>query len=149
MSKALPLAALLIGTLAGCGESSRSPTVSVEHAWVRLAAVKGRPAAGYFTLHANRRPMHLISVSSPQVRRIELHDSSMDGKKMRMEMLTNQPFERDDMRFEPGGKHAMLFDIDRKLKPGDKIALTFTFDPAPPVTVAADVVAAGDEEPGR
>ncbi len=47
------------------------------------------------------------------------------------------------MKFEPGGRHAMLFDIDPAVRAGDKIPLTFTFEPAPPVTVEAEVRAAG------
>jgi hypothetical protein len=54
---------------------------------------------------------------------------------------------RGELVFEPGGRHAMLFGISPKVKPGDRIALTFSFNVAPPITVEAQVVAAGGEGP--
>jgi len=48
------------------------------------------------------------------------------------------------LAFAPGGRHAMLFDIDPTLRGGDTVPLVFTFDPAPPVTVEAEVRSAGD-----
>jgi copper(I)-binding protein len=45
----------------------------------------------------------------------------------------------DRLTFKPGGKHAMLFGLDPALKPGAKVSLTFTFEPAPPVKVEAIV----------
>ena len=55
---------------------------------------------------------------------------------------------RGELVFEPAGRHAMLFGINARVKPGDKIPLTFSFNVAPPVTVEAQVLAAGDEAPG-
>jgi copper(I)-binding protein len=52
-----------------------------------------------------------------------------------------------DLVFEPGGRHAMLFGIAPRVKPGDRIPITFSFNVAPPITVEAEVRAAGDEAP--
>jgi copper(I)-binding protein len=41
----------------------------------------------------------------------------------------------------------MLFGISPRVKPGHRIALTFSFNVAPPITVEAEVRAAGDEAP--
>jgi hypothetical protein len=48
------------------------------------------------------------------------------------------------LEFKSGGKHAMLFGIGKSVRPGDRIPLTFTFDPVPAVTVEAEVRAPGD-----
>jgi hypothetical protein len=145
MSKACTAALLLtLLALPACDRGNEAPRVEVDDAWVRLPAVKGRPGAAYFRLEANSRPMHLVSVSSPQVRRIELHESGGEGSKAKMTKLENPFFERNTMEFRPDGRHAMLFDIAKGVKPGDKITLTFTFDPAPPVTIEAVAKAAGE-----
>jgi hypothetical protein len=139
------LIAAACAALAGCdGRTSSQPRVTVETARVQLPLARGRPGTAYFTLETNSRPMQLVGLSSPQVKRIELHDSRDDKGVMRMEKLDTLPFERDELAFEPGGKHAMLFGIAPSVKAGDRISLSFTFDPAPPVTVEAEVVAAGD-----
>ena len=38
--------------------------VTVDHGWVRLPVVAGRPAAAYFTLHGGKQGAILIAVSS-------------------------------------------------------------------------------------
>jgi copper(I)-binding protein len=59
--------------------------------------------------------------------------------------LRNATFAPDaPLVFEPGGRHAMLFDLDPALRPGGRVALTFRFEPAPPVTVEAEVRGPGD-----
>lgn len=139
---AAPVALLF---LAGCDTAPKAPEVAVKEAWVRLPAVAGRPGAAYFTLESNASPMKLVSVASPDVERIELHDSMSEGGMMKMAPLTDTAFPAGGtMKFEPGGKHAMLFGIDPKIQPGGKIRLTFTFDPAPAVTAEAEARAAGD-----
>lgn len=131
-------AAASLLALAGCDSGPPGPNVSVEEAWVQLPAVPGRPGAAYFTLVANEGPARLVSVSSPRVQRIELHGTSTENGVARMRPLENPAFPDDlELVFAPGGNHAMLFELDPALKPGDRIPLTFTFDPAPPVTVDA------------
>jgi len=137
------LGTALLLTLSACDCQPPEPQVTVEEAWVQLPAVPGRPGAAYFTLGTNNDPTKLVAVSSPRIERIELHDSVMDGGVMRMTPLEGAVFSDDILRFAPGGKHAMLFGIDPALKTGDRIALTFTFEPAPPVTAQADVRAFG------
>ena len=137
-------------SLASCGDrTSSQPRVAVEGARVQLPLARGRPGTAYFTLETNSRPMHLVAISSPQVKRIEIHDSRMEGNVARMEKLENPAFERDEMAFGPGGRHAMLFGIAPSVKVGDKVSLSFTFDPAPPVTIEAEVVAPGDAHQGH
>ena len=130
------MAALLI---AGCGDS---PPAAVEDAVVRLPVIQDRPGVAYFTLRANRLPMRILGVSSPQIQRIELHDSTMAGNVMRMGPLLDRDLAPDgEKTFAPGGPHAMLFGIDPSVRPGGTVSLTFDFDNAPDVTVDAPVAA--------
>lgn len=136
-------------TLAGCNRAPAEPRVTVADAVVTLPAVPGRPGAAYFTLRTNRSPTTLVSVTSPLAQRIELHQSSEKG----MSKITSPEdlsFSGNGrLEFEPGGKHAMLFGIDNSVKVGDRVPLTFTFDPVPAVTVEAEVRAPGDAHSGH
>ncbi len=134
----LPLAALL----AAC--SPGEPAVTVTDAVVRLPAVAGNPGAAYFTLHANRTPMRILGVTSPQIQRIELHESEMQGGRMRMGPLEDNSFTAEGVKvFEEGGPHAMLFCINPAVRPGGTVRLTFDVDNAPDVTMDVPVETAG------
>jgi copper(I)-binding protein len=119
--------------------------VTVRNPVVTLPAVPGRPGAAYFTLTSGAVASRLIAIDSPKVGRIELHESMSQGGMMRMAPLTDASFSPDaPLRFEPGGRHAMLFDIDPSVRVGDHIRLTFRIDNAPPVTAEAEVRGPGD-----
>jgi copper(I)-binding protein len=134
--------------LAGCDRPPPDGTVRVSDAWVRLPAAKSRPGGAYFRMEAGSEGTRLLGVSSPSVRWIELHETSMNGSKARMKQRKDVEFpSRGELVFEPGGRHAMLFGIDARVKAGDRIPLTFSFNVAPPITVEAEVRAAGDEAP--
>jgi copper(I)-binding protein len=121
----------------GSGESG-APRVTAEHAVVTLPAAAGRPGAAYFQLETNRAA-RLVSVTSPSARRIELHEEGMRPAAA-FELKPDAP-----LHFRPGGRHAMLFELDPALRPGGKVTLTFTFEGGPgPVTVEADLRAPGD-----
>lgn len=137
----LILATTLVLALAACGQApAPGPQVGVEDAFVTLPAVRSRPGAGYFTVRAGSEPTRLTGVASPRVQRIELHDMTMAGGVMQMGPLRDTRIPaKGALTFAPGGKHAMLFGIDPALKPGDRLALTFSFEGAPAVTVQAEV----------
>ena len=137
----MALAACL--ALAGCDGKAG---VSIADAEVRLPVVAGRPGALYFTATGAGRPTRLVSVSSPKIEKIELHESMMHGGMMTMAPLAEVPLPASGkLAFAPGGKHGMLFGIDPALKPGDTVQVSFAFNSAPPVTVQAAVTAIGGE----
>ena len=140
-----PAALLFLLLAAGCERPPVEPRVTVEHAVLTLPAVPGRPGAAYFTLRTNHDPTRLLGVTSPRIGRIELHESVEEGGISRMVPLRDASFSPGSpLAFEPGGRHAMLFDIDPSLRAGDRVALTFSFEPAPAVTVESEIRAAGD-----
>ena len=126
---------------AGCDQGPPpGPAVEAEDAVVTLPAIEGRPGAAYFTLRTNNDPMRLLSMASPKVQRIEPHETREENGVSKMAPIKDGSFpSAGELEFRPGGRHAMLFGIDPALKAGDRIPLTFTFDPAPPVTVEAEV----------
>jgi len=132
----------LIALSTACGQGD--PKVNVTDAVVRLPAVQGNPGAAYFTLRANKTPMRLLGVSSPQIQRIELHESEMAGGRMRMGPLEDNSFGAEGVKtFEEGGAHAMLFNINPAVQPGGTLRITFDFDNAPDVTMDVPVESAG------
>jgi copper(I)-binding protein len=145
-----PVFAVLAGAAlaAACDRPPPDGTVRVNDVWVRLPAVKSRPGGAYFRMEAGSEGTRLVGVSSPAVRWIELHETKMAGTTANMKQRKDVEFpSRGELVFEPGGRHAMLFGISPRVKAGDRIPLTFSFNVAPPVTVEAEVRAAGDEDP--
>lgn len=142
------LAALLLGgTLAACDTPQ---AVEIDHVWVRLPAVPGRPAVAYFKLHGGPIPQTLIGVSADAALRTELHASMAKGSVMTMAPLGRIEIPaKGEIAFAPGGRHAMLFGVNPAYKPGSKMVLTFTFAGGTRMTSNAPVLAAGDPAPGE
>ena len=146
-SSSLPVLALL-GALAGC-HRGLGPLPTVDHAWVRLAAVPGRPSAAYFTLHGGTGPARLVAVASPDAGDIELHDSMTNAGGM----MTMTPLDGVDVApggtvaFAPGGKHAMVYGLAPGIAPGGRVKLSFRFAKGQPAVLDARTVGAGDPSP--
>ena len=121
---------------ASCGQKE---TLPVTDATVRLPAVAGNPGAAYFTVHGGDKDGRLVSISSPQAGRIEMHDVKMEGGMMTMTPIDNGLAipKGATIKFETGGRHAMLFDMTPGLKAGDKVTLTFSFADGRKVSVNA------------
>ena len=136
------VAALVLLPLALPSCSQEREEATVDNAYIRLPVIPGRPGAAYFTLRGGRDPLTLHGIESPQVERIELHESVMSGGTMRMEALKEIALpSQGTVSFEPGGRHAMLFGIDPSLKPGDLIKLTLKLKP--PVEITTEAVVRG------
>lgn len=141
----LAAAACAFLALGSCNRAPPDGAVRVSDPWVRLPAAKGQPGSAYFRLEAGSEGTRLTGLSSSLVRRIELHETQMKGNVARMELKKEVEFPFDGkLVFEPGGRHAMLFGIDKSVVAGSKIPLTFSFNVAPPVTLDAEVRALGD-----
>lgn len=143
------VAALLALLLSACGEAEETAAREpVEAAWVRLPAVEGRPAAGYFVLNGGEADDVLLAVESPRAGTIELHETRMEGGAMRMRPIMSVPVPAGEtVAFEPGGRHAMLFGLDPEITPGTPLRLTLRFESGSDVEIEAATVAAGDEAP--
>jgi copper(I)-binding protein len=146
------LAALL--ALGGCNSAQEParPGIEIDNAWVRLPPIADRPGAAYFTLRNNGPAAVLTGVQIPGVQRIELHDSAMSGGAMggmmHMTPVTDVALAPGGtVEFQPGGKHAMLFGIDPKLKVGGTIPLTFSFRDGQKLEAQARLVDMGSSPP--
>jgi periplasmic copper chaperone A len=139
--RAAALAGLLF--LAGCGGAANAP--SVEQARVNLPAVPGVPGAGYFVLKGGSGDA-LVAVTSPAAERIEMHETTTDTRGVTsMRPVAEAALDGEDVMFEPGGRHLMLFGMRDDLSPGQTIPLTFRFRAAPAVTVEARLTGPGGD----
>lgn len=120
----------------------------VSDAWVRLPAVKGRPAAAYFTLHGGAADATLINVSTEVAIRTELHETrKVNGMTTMAPLASVAVPAASKLAFAPGGRHVMLFDLNPSVKPGGSITFTFTFADGLRIQQDAAVIAAGDPAP--
>lgn len=135
---------MLTLTITGC-----STRRTVENAWVRLPAVAGRPGAAYATITGDAQDGALVRITSPDIARIELHESvkghaAMDG----MRPVARLPVGRHaDVQLAPGGMHAMLFGLRETLRPGGRVTLTFHFADDTRIETHALLIGAGDPAP--
>ncbi|WP_267434468.1 copper chaperone PCu(A)C [Sphingomonas sp. GM_Shp_1] len=127
-------------TLAGC---SGAPELYAEEGWVRLAAVPGRPAAAYFIVHGGPKPVDLISVGSDVAITTEMHEGGMAMRKLERVSVPAG----GTVRFEPGGRHVMMYDMNPGVKPGRILSLLLTFSDGTRLRQGARVVGAGDPAP--
>ncbi len=83
----------------------------------------------------------LVSVTSPRIGRIEMHETRQSGNVSSMRPIDGIPApEGAEISFQPGGKHLMLHDVDPALVPGDQAILTFHFTKSEPWSLAAAVL---------
>lgn len=122
--KRLALAAAFL--LTACGAP---PKAEVKDVTVHLPLAAGRPGVAYFTVKGGAADAQLVSASSPQVIRVELHDNVMEGGVMKMVPLSGGVAvpAGGTVEFKAGGKHAMLYDMKPGLKNGDKVTLSFAY----------------------
>ncbi len=133
-------------SLAGC--NNKPDQLFVDHAWVRLAAVQGRPAAAYFTVHGGPAAHTLINVSTDIAIRSEMHQTEVDGTTSSMVPISNVSIPAETaVEFKPGAMHVMLSNVNPGIKPGGSITLTFTFANGERILRNANVIAAGVDAP--
>ena len=108
----------LLATLAGCEPPPQAPKstgdgLTISEARVR-ALIPGRDmTAAYFTAHnGGADPLLLVGAASDGARAVEMHVTVRDGGMMRMRRLDTVEIPAGGtVRFEPGGRHLMLFGV--------------------------------------
>ncbi|MCA1197070.1 copper chaperone PCu(A)C [Sphingomonas sp. R647] len=141
--RSLVVAVMAAVTLAGCEQAQ----LGVDDAWVRLPAVSSRPGAAYFTVKGGADATSLLGVSSPAAVRTELHEMKHEGGMMTMSPLKDVAIPAGStVKFEPGGKHVMLYDISPEVRAGGKIPLRLAFANGKTIEVEAELRAPGQEK---
>lgn len=99
--------------------------------------------AGYFSLNNETdAAAELVSASSPQFGSVELHQHSHKDGMMKMEQVQSVVVAAgEQVHFQPGGLHLMLFDAKTSVTPGQQIPLRLTFKDGQSIEVQASVSA--------
>ena len=102
--------------------------ISVTDAWAR-ATVPGQKVSGAYMQIQSDADARLLSVSSPAVPRVEVHEMKMDGGVMRMRELKAVDLPKGKtVLLEPGGFHLMLMNLKNPIAAGDIIPLTLVVE---------------------
>ncbi len=140
----------LLATAALMGGCSSEPAeLKVTDMVVRLNANPKAPSAAYFTIRGGATDDRLMSIISPVVIRTELHETMKNGNMASMKALDAGVAVPAGARvkFEPGGKHVMLFDLNPVVQPRTTMAMIFTFASGTQLQAQVPVRAAGDPLP--
>ncbi len=148
--KFVSLAIIAALAVAGCQQETPTPVepspdakpgLSLAGGRLVLPAVKGNPGAAYFEL-TNGGPgeTSLAALVIAGAGKAEMHETS-GGSMARLASVALQPGET--VRFAPGGKHVMVFDLDPKVTAGSTAELTLTFGDGDKLSAPLKVDAAG------
>ena len=102
--------------------------VSVTDVWAR-ATVAQQKTAGVFMNVRSGSPARLVGVKSPVAASAEVHEMKMQGQTMSMHQVDGVALPAgQEVRFDPGGYHVMLFGLKQQLKQGDSVPLTLVVE---------------------
>jgi hypothetical protein len=125
MEKSMKLNVLAFTTMAAlAAQPAWAANISVTDAWAR-ATMPGQPVSGaYMQIHSDV-DARLLSVSSPAVPRVEVHEMKIDGGVMRMrEVKAIELPQGKTVSLQPGGFHIMLINLPKPIAAGDIVPLT-------------------------
>lgn len=126
----LLLAMVLFWPLTLAAHDYEKEGIHIADAWARAPIGAAKSMAGYLSIISmDLNGDRLIAASSDVAARVELHTHTMADGIMRMrqiEGLDINPMGGADL--EPGGHHLMFMGLARRLKVGDKVRVTLTFE---------------------
>lgn len=109
-----------------------------ERPWARATPPNAQVAGAYVTLRNDgTADDRLVSVSSPDANRVEIHEMRNVGGAMQMRMLADGVAVSADQTVElkPGGIHLMFVGPTHAFKTGSTVQATLTFAHAPQQTI--------------
>jgi copper(I)-binding protein len=114
-------------------------TIHVADAWARSPMQD--VGAVFFTVHNGAEVEdRLIGASSPVAGRAEVHETVERDGEMVMQPVEAVPIPpNEEVRFEPGGYHVMLYDLSEPLEVDSTITVVLEFEHAGQIPVEAIV----------
>jgi periplasmic copper chaperone A len=122
--------------------------IEISDAWISEAPPTMTILAGYVNIH-NRSgdAMTLLTVSSPDFSKIEIHRSVIKDEMVSMEKQVSLEIPaRETVKLSPGDFHLMLFDPEKPLRSGDTATLSFSFANGDTQTIEAKVKRRSSDE---
>jgi copper(I)-binding protein len=150
------IALLGVCGVSGAALAADSSVVVVHDAWVRLPAASRTDTAAYMVVeNKSTTARSIVSASSPDVSKIEMHEMKMNHDGMSStskgtnkpggSMMTMMPVAKIDIpakgraTLAPNGLHMMLFGLKSKLAAGSKVSIALKLDDGSTVPVTASV----------
>jgi copper(I)-binding protein len=122
---------------AGCSDP---PPLYVDGGYVRLNANPNAPSAAYFTIHGGSEAVVLRDVTTDEAVRLELHESmTQDGMASMKKVATVDVPAKSTVKFKPGGKHVMLWNVNQQAIADGKMSFSFIFSNGDRILVDAAV----------
>lgn len=151
--------ALAVG-LAGCSSEPETPVeaapeapegISVTDGRLNLPAATGNPGAVYFTIvNEGTEPQTVRAVNVQGAESALLHETAEWNGQMDMQELMQVVIPGgENLVFEPGGKHVMVYGLPEGLEPGGEVEVTLSFVRGDKVSFPARVLAPGDDGSGN
>jgi hypothetical protein len=133
----------IVAALLSLSSSVTLAEVLVTDATVREMLPGRSMTAGYFSIsNSGTVDAELISASSPQFGSIELHQHSHKDGMMKMEQVQSVKVAAgEQVHFQPGGLHLMMFDAKTSISKGQQIPLRLTFKDGQSIEIQASVSA--------
>jgi copper(I)-binding protein len=135
---AIAAAALTFAATDTNAHSYRAGALTIGHPWARPAPAGMLTAVGYLSItNAGKTPDTLVGATSPLVRRIEIHQSTMKAGIASMPEVSGglTIAAGQTVALAPGGYHLMLIGPRKAFNPGDHIPATLRFAHAGEVNV--------------
>jgi copper(I)-binding protein len=144
----------LLGSLCIAGAASaadyRIGSLRIDQPW-SVATPKGaKVGVGYMKItNEGTQADRLISITSPNARKVSLHDMVQEGDVIKMRLLENgleiKPGETVEL--VPQGKHVMFEVLNAPLVAGDRVQGTLVFEKAGGINVEYEVEPLGTKAP--
>lgn len=145
------LAVLLAVALTNPPHARAAGNIEITDAWIPEGPPVAAVLAGYMTLNNHGKDtVRLIAVASPDFATIEIHQTVTEGNMSRMRQLDELVlYANDDVQLLPGGIHLMLIKPQRRLRSGDEVRLTLTFDDGTQIEVPVAIKQAAEDAAGQ
>jgi copper(I)-binding protein len=131
--------------LASCGQGD---ILFADKAVVNLSPVEGNPSAGYMDLHGGRVDVELVGVTSDDVLRMEMHETTEKDGMMSMAQLKSIPVPAGKtVKMEPGGKHLMIWGVGDYSKQRGLLKMILIYSNDDRIEIDAVIRKAGDPAP--
>ncbi len=142
---AIMLAASLSFLLASCGQGD---VLYADKAVINLSPVADHPSAGYMDLHGGPVDVALVGVTSDDVLRMEMHETTESDGMASMNKLKEIAVPAGKtVKLEPGGKHLMIWGVGAGSKKRGLLKMTLIFSNDERIEIDAAIQNPGDAAP--
>jgi hypothetical protein len=149
-SRAVSVAAalsLVAATLASCAPE---PVLRADQIVVQASPIPSNPSAAYMTVYGGPEDAELLAVMSDYARKVEMHETIEKDGMSSMAMLDKVPIPaKSEVKFEPGGKHLMLWGVSNDTIKRGTMPFIFVFSTGKRIEVTGIVKPMGAKTGGE